>query len=283
MIKTKIIRFLTFQRILALVTLVVLIILGAAGPSLAQSFIQGYQSDAVLQKGMLVRLNEGDTTKVSPVSSDEMDKLHGVIVNPNDAPVTLSDIAAEKVFVATQGRHEVLVSNQNGGVNEGDFITVSALSGVGMKAGDSQEFIVGRAVEAFNDSGPSSSKAKIKDSEGQEREVSLGRVDVEINIGRNPLLKGDEANLPEFLKKASETIAGKPVDTYRVYLAIIVFIITTVVAGSLLYGGVRSGLISIGRNPLSKGHIIRGMFQIVITGIIIFILGLFGVYLLLKL
>jgi hypothetical protein len=46
---------------------------------------------------------------------------------------------------------------------------------------------------------------------------------------------------------------------------------------------VRSSMIALGRNPLSRKSILRGMFQVIITSIIIFICGLFGVYLLLKL
>ncbi len=106
---------------------------------------------------------------------------------------------------------------------------------------------------------------------------------VDIGVAKNPLLKATEPNLPNALRKAAATIAGKPVDAVRVYISILVFGITTVVAGSLLYGGVRSALISIGRNPLSKKSIIRGMIQVVITGLMVFISGVFGVYLILRL
>jgi hypothetical protein len=51
----------------------------------------------------------------------------------------------------------------------------------------------------------------------------------------------------------------------------------------ILYSGVRNTLISIGRNPLSKKTIYKGLIQIILMGLIIFITGLFGVYLLLKL
>jgi hypothetical protein len=106
---------------------------------------------------------------------------------------------------------------------------------------------------------------------------------VDVGVMRNPGFGSDEAELPKFIRKAAENIAGKKVDSSRVYLAMAVFIICTIVAGTLMYGGVRSGIISIGRNPLSKKSIIRGMMQVVIFGLIIFILGIFGVYLLLKL
>ncbi|HTE22668.1 MAG TPA: hypothetical protein VK674_06530 [Candidatus Limnocylindria bacterium] len=270
------------RRLVALALLIVLLFLGLTGPLYAQTFTQGYGVEGKVQKGMIVRLKEGDTTKVQAVSREQMDKMHGVVVNPNDAAVTLSG-EGEKVFVATRGRQEVLVSTENGGLKEGDLITVSALSGVGMKAGAVQPLIIGRATEAFDGSSQVVGTARIKDSSGGEREVRLGRVEAEINIGKNPLLKSEEPNMPEFLRRVSEAVAGKPVDAVRVYLGMVVFFITTIVSGSLLYGGVRSGLISIGRNPLSKKLIIRGMLQVIVAGLIIFILGVFAVYLLLKL
>ena len=55
------------------------------------------------------------------------------------------------------------------------------------------------------------------------------------------------------------------------------------IAGSLIYSAVRSSLIAIGRNPLSKKSIIRGLFQVVIIGLMVFLSGIFGVYLLLRL
>jgi hypothetical protein len=273
---------LSLHKILALIGLALLVMLGLGGPIMAQTFTQGYGVDGKVQTGMIVRLKEGDTTKVQAVSKDQMDKMHGIVVNPNDAAVTLSG-DGQKVFVATRGRYEILVSTENGPLKEGDFITVSALKGVGMKAGTVEPLIIGRATTAFDGTSKVGGSAKIKDSTGGDHDVKLGRVMAEINIGKNPLLKSEDPNLPEFLEKASEAIAGKKVDAVRVYIALFVFFITTIVSGSLLYGGVRSGIISMGRNPLSKKLIIRGMMQVVVAGLIIFILGIFAVYLLLKL
>jgi len=51
----------------------------------------------------------------------------------------------------------------------------------------------------------------------------------------------------------------------------------------VMYSGIRSGMIAVGRNPLSKKSIIRSLIQTVIAGLIIFLAGVFAVYLLLKL
>jgi hypothetical protein len=280
--KTKIKNAISLQRLIAVAALLILVLLGISHPLDAQTLTQGYGTDGPIQKGMIVRIKDGDESKVVPLSLEEADKMHGVVVDSNDAAVTLS-ADNEKVFVATTGKYEVLVSNQNGEVNEGDWITISAIHGVGMKASTGDSYVMGKALETFDGSNKVAGVTKLKDSSGGERDVRMGRIRADITVARNPLYKGEEPNLPGYLRKISEQIAGKPVDATRVYLGLIVMLVTTAVAGSLLYGGVRSGIISIGRNPLSKKSVIRGMVQVIIVGLIIFILGLFGVYLLLKL
>ena len=78
-------------------------------------------------------------------------------------------------------------------------------------------------------------------------------------------------------------MTDKKVSAARIYLGLAVLALTTVITGNLVYSGVRSGMISVGRNPLSKKSIIKSLIQTVIAGLIIFIVGVLAVYLLLKL
>lgn len=280
--KTKIRHLITLPRLLAFLGLGFLVTLSIIRPLHAQTVTQAYASDDPVQRGMIVRIKKEDTTKVTPLTSDTIDQMHGVVVDSNDAPVTLST-AGQQFFVATIGHFDVLVSTQNGPIAAGDYITISAVSGIGMKAGAKEALIVGRALAGFDGKSGVIGTSETTDSSSVKHTVSIGRVQADINVTRNPLLKATEPNVPDFLRKATEAIAGKPVPVVRIYLGLLIFAISTMVAASLLYSGVRSAIISIGRNPLSKKSIIRGMIQVVITGLIIFILGIFGVYLLLKL
>lgn len=282
MLKTKIKQILSWQRLFALVALVALVAVSISGTLGAQSVTQGYGSDVQMQRGMIVQLKKSDTTKVELVSLDTIDQMHGVVVDANDAPVTLSN-EGRKVFVATSSPFEVLVSDQNGPINAGDYVTISAIQGVGMRAGTKESLVIGRALSGFDGKSNIVSTSEITDSDGNKKVVNLSRVNVDISVARNPLLKSEAPNVPEFLRKASEAVAGKPVAAIRIYLSVFVFTISTIAAASLLYAGVRNGLISIGRNPLSRKMIVKGMIQVILTGLIIFITGLFGVYLLLKL
>lgn len=283
MYKTKIKQLISWQRLLALIALGFLIIVSLHQPLLnAQAVSEGYSSDQPLQRGMIVRLKKDDATKIEPVAADAADHMYGVVVAANDAPVTLAK-DGQKIFVATSGHFDALVSNQNGNFSSGDYVAVSSLPGIGMKAGANEPFIIGRALTGFDGIKNVISSVQVTDSAGAKRTVNIGRIQIDVAFAKNPLLKATEPNVPQILRRASEAIAGKPVNAVRVYVGLTMFIITTVVAASLLYGGVRSAITSIGRNPLSRKSIIRGMFQVIITGLIVFITGVFGVYLILRL
>lgn len=283
MMKTKIRRILSPPRILAAATLVLLVMLSLSVSLAAQgAFIQGYGSDQPLQRGMIIQIKKEDSSKVEPVSMETMDQMHGVIVDANDAHATLS-AEGEKVFVATGGRYDVLVNSQNGDIETGDYLTISSVNGIGMKAGTEEPMVVGRALSSFNGRENVVSTVTAQNSLGEDQTLNIGRVSADIVVARNPNLKATEPNLPDFLRKATEAIAGKPISAARAYVSVVIFVLSTIIAGILMYGGIRSAITSIGRNPLSKKSIVKGMLQVTLTGLIIFITGLFGVYLILKL
>ena len=281
MLKTKILNHLSLQRALALLGLGLLIAASLAFPVTAQTVTQGYNSDQPLQRGMIVKLQSDDPAKVEPVTNDTIEQMHGIVVAANDAPVTLS-ADDQKVFVATSGKFEVLVSDQNGTINTGDYVSISAVPGIGMKANEQQQTVAGKALGGFDGKSGVIGTMDIKGGDGSTRSTSIGRVSLDIVVARNPLMRASQANLPGFLQKATEAIAGKQVSPARVYLGLGVFFISALIAGSILFAGVRSSITAIGRNPLSR-RINKSLIQVVLTSLIIFISGIFAVYLLLKL
>lgn len=255
-----------------------LLLLGSAA---AQGVTSGYRADGELSRGMIVRIDEEDTGKVRPLKTEEIDKMHGVVVNPNESPLTIA-ADGERVFVSSIGQFDVLVSDQNGPINPGDFLSISAVEGVGMKASDIQVLVLGKALSAFNGQDNVAGTVKAKESGGEEKQVNLGRVRADISVTRNPLLKA-EANVPEVLRKASSSVAQKEVSANRIYIGIVALFLTSIIAAIVLYAGIRSSMIALGRNPFSRKSIFKGLLQVVITSLIIFLVGLFGVYLLLRL
>lgn len=280
MFLSKIKQHLTPKRFFSGLALVAIITANATGVLRAQSVTQGYGADEVLQRGMIVGLHEEDPAKVQSINVDQLDRIMGVVVDPNDSPITLSG-EEEKAFVATVGRYDVLVSDQNGPINPNDYVTISSLNGIGMLATYEESDILGRAIGGFDGSSNIISESTLTDTNGSTRKVNIGRIQVDIGIAKNPLAKS-AAVTPEWLGRIGQAIAGKSLSPARIYISAAVFLIGAFIAGAILYAGIRSSIIAIGRNPLSKKSILRGLLQVIFTSLIVFIISVVGVYLLLR-
>lgn len=273
-----------FQRFVVISGLLLFAVFTAGGViAQAQNVTTGYQSDQVLQKGMIIRLKQGDKTKVEALTQNEASEMHGVVVASSDSPVSLSDPSADhQVYVATFGQYDLLVSTQNGSIKQGDYITISSLAGVGMKASSTQQLVIGKAGKSFDGASDVESKMTLTTSNGK-KNVAIGRVPVEVSIAHNPLYEEDkEAGVPDFLSKAAEFVTDRPVSAFRIYASLAVITLSIIIAGSILFAGVRTGMIAVGRNPLAKGSIIRNLVQVTLMSLIVFVIGVFAVYLLLR-
>jgi len=270
------------KKAFALVTLTIMVLMPSAAFANPNSVTQGYDNGGeILRRGTIVSLDIEDTTRVIPATRENDQRLHGVVIAPNDAPLTISE-DTEKTFVASIGRYDALVSTEGGVIQAGDFLSVSSLSGVAKKSSEYDVYTVGKAIESFDGTNAISNTA-LQDSSGGTQDVALGRIVIDVGIGPNPLLRGPDVDLPKFIEGAAEAIAGKEVSLVRIYISIVLLIVSGSIAGSLLYSGIRSSFIAIGRNPLSKKSVVRSMVQVVISSSLIFLLGIFAVYLLLRL
>lgn len=250
----------------------------------AQAVAKSYTTEGSLQPGMFVRLDTNDKTKVLSVGQDEAGKTFGVVVQPNDAPISLSgDDSTQRAYVATTGSYQVLVSDQNGTVKKGDYLVISALEGIAMKADQDQQYAVAKSLGDFTADGASAGQTTLKDSKGVEHVVHFGYVSADINVARNPLLKTTTDDLPPFLRSVADSVTSKQVSPLRVYLGAVVVVVTALIVIAVLYAGIRTSVVSLGRNPLARSAIMRNLLQVVLTAIIVLIIGLFAVYLLLKL
>jgi len=242
-----------------------------ASPAKADNVVLGYTSKETLQPGQIVSLQDAKAKVVKATPADQSGTIYGVVVDPSDAPITLVG-QDSKVFVATTGTYQVLVSVSNGIIHAGDYISMSTVNGIGAKARPGQPTVLGRAVSGFT-----GASNVVTSNNGK----SIGRIYVSIAVAKNPIAKSDPT-LPAFLLRVANGLADKNVPVIRVYTALLIFIISILAAMTVLYSGVRSSLISLGRNPLSRKAIFSGMYKTVFTGLGVFIIGMAGVYLLLK-
>ncbi|MCA9349212.1 hypothetical protein KC878_03695 [Candidatus Saccharibacteria bacterium] len=263
-----------------LASIIVGIFSSVAFVSAQEVAVQGYNTDQSLRRGMVVGLVDGDGTKVEAIANDRSDRLHGVVVDPNEAPFSLASDES-KVFIATSGKYRALVSDVNGPIKAGDSVSMSNIEGIAQKVGDYQPLVLGKALQDFIPSEGSVVLSTTEDKSGNV--ISIGTILVDITVSRNPNQADPYKNIPDFLKKASDYVANKPVSVVRIYASLAVLFVFAGVSGSLIYSGVRSSITAMGRNPLSKKSITRSLIQIVLVAFIILIAGVFTVYLMLRL
>lgn len=247
--------------------------------------VQGYASDSTLQVGTVVQLTGSGAAKVEPATSKNLAQMYGLVVDPHAQSLTISDSSlTNEAFVATSGTYKGLVSTQGGTIAAGDYVTMSAINGVLMKASTDQKTVFGRAAGSFNGKDNAIGTTQLKDTNGaSDQTVALGMIPIVINVQRNPTEKSTQANLPKPLQRIGEAIADKPVGPLRIYLSIGITGLSIIVSLVTLYAGIRNAIIAIGRNPLSRKSVFRGLLEVILTGFLILIIGLFAVYLLLKL
>ena len=247
--------------------------------------VQSYAADTPIDNGTIVQLTGKDSNKVKASTQKELQNMFGVTVDRNQLPLTISNGEVQnETYVAVSGTYNALVSTQGGDIRSGDYVTLSAIDGVVMKAGTEEKTVFGRAVANFDGKGVVLGTSELKDASGKTyKTVKLGSIPVTIDIKRNPNIKSTKVNVPEPLQRIGEIVAEKEVSPIRIYISMAITAISLVAAIIVLYSGVRNGLISIGRNPMSKKSIFRALLEIILTSLLILIIGLFAVYLLLKL
>ena len=240
--------------------------------ALADNVVQGYDYQGNLSVGEVVSLSGNKNSTVQAAPGDQPGLLFGVVVDPAKAPLYLSG-QGNQVYVATAGTYPVIVDTQNGPIHAGDYLSISSTAGVAAAATSNQQYVLGQATQSFDGTGGVI---------GHIGSYAEGKVNINIAVAQNKQYKNTVA-VPQPLQKAFNTLAGKDVPPFKIYSSLIILVIATTLTLVLLVVGIRSGMIAIGRNPLSRHYILEGLFQVIAAGLTIFISSLLGVYLLLKL
>ncbi len=235
------------------------------------SFSQGVTSGIAVSEpvpenvgkpGDILALRNGEFS----VSVKEYDELmYGVIADTPIAYIEDTELPESKLVV-THGETLVTVSNVNGDIKEGDFITSSNIPGVGKRA-EKSGYVLGFALEDF------------APGEGEHTTQLLVFVDV-----RNQYLESNvKVNLIEALRSGFQAPFLTPVTSLRYILAALVVAGAFVIGFSSFGRTSGSGIEALGRNPLAKKTIQATIiFNFVLTAIIMFI-GLTLAYLILVL
>lgn len=225
--------------------------------------------------GSIVSLQKNTSDTVVAATTSNSDNIFGVVINPESSLLSLSN-GKSQVQIATSGTVQVLVSDINGKIAQGDHITASPISGVGMKAtgnvrviGVSQSELAGGTKQTY------------KDKAGKEQSVSLGEVPVLVNVAY--YFKEPEKTLvPTALQSVANALAGKSVGTLPIIISAAIFLVMLIVVSSLIYSMIRSSIISIGRNPMSQSAVYRNLIQLSSLVLVILAAGFSSIYMVLT-
>lgn len=238
---------------------------------------QGFVADGTLDDfvtGALVSVKNGGNNAVELANEENATQLVGVV---SKTPLVALSNGEAEVQVIINGTVSALVSDINGAVKAGDKITVSPIAGVGMRATANAQ-VVGTA-QADLDSVSTTSQT-IKDSSGDNRTVHLGRVPLQVNVS---YYQSETSGLvPPFIQGVANSLAGRPVSLIRILVCSILLLLAFATSAIVLYTSVRSGIISIGRNPLAAKAIRRGILQVGLSLLLVLGLTLLASYLILT-
>lgn len=236
-----------------------------AGALAMTTISQGYITGDQVTQGSIVSLQKNSTDHVTATTSANVGGLLGVVIDDGSSLLTLTNGKESQIQVATSGVIQVLVSDINGPVNQGDQITASPISGVGMKATSSVK-VIGIAQDSL--AGNNSSKESYKDKAGAKHDVNIGQIPVLINVSY--FYKQPEKTLiPSAIQNVANSIAGRKVDSLPIIISLAIFIVTMIVIVSIIYTMIRSSIISVGRNPMSQSAIYRNLMQMSILVLVI--------------
>jgi len=249
------------------------------GAAFANSVVsQGYLVTKPIPSGALVSADPNPGV-IQESTVKNANTLLGVTMG--DTAVLTITTSAKEVSVATSGIVMTMVSNLNGDIKVGDRITASELSGIGSKAIQNVK-VVGVAQGSLDAKTTGAMKTKVKDTKGKEREVLLAQIPVLISISFYTIGDGEKTLVPSFLQSVANSVASKEVSQLPLFISLIIFMVTIMSAFVILYGSIRSSIISVGRNPLAKKSIIGGLIQVVFLVVGLMIVGLAAIFLVLR-
>lgn len=249
---------------------------GQASSAIAQEFKVEGRPDSVPPAALVVLKRDSSST-IELASSGKEQRLIGVA--SDNSAIELSE-GQPGIKVVTSGLVTTLVSDINGQVRAGDKITVSPIEGVGMKATESG--IVAGTIQTDLSAVQTESRT-ITDNNGRARTVNIGLAPLQVAVSFYSVADGSDSFMPSFLQSVADNIAGRNVPAMRVLAATVVLLIVVASIAALLYGAVRSSIISIGRNPLSEVAVRRGLFQVALTSLGVLLFAGIAIYLILAL
>jgi len=222
----------------------------------------------------------GSEESVVKTTSNNAHKMMGVVVSPNQSLLAIN-VLPGGVQVAVSGTADVLVSSISGPITAGDQVSISPISGVGMKAEPGLR-VIGIAQHGFSPDTKDTVTQRIVDSKGVAREIHLGTIPIAISIGYAPQDSLSDVGLVGSTRRFAATLVGHPVSTTRVFASAGIALVAMLLLVVVVYGAIRGSLISIGRNPLARVAIYRALAKVIFAAVLIVVVAVVVIYFILH-
>ncbi len=223
-----------------------------------------------LQNGLIVSIDpeEPDSIRLASLSSGKYSL--GIINDSLSNAITFTKDNAS-LSVALSGEVAVYVSDANGDIKKGDFIGVSWLEGVGMRALDNQDQkLIGVALEDYNPD-DSSQYGSIDTADGS-KDVSVDAIQVRL-FSKEGSVDAIGASQSSGIENFANSVAGKNVNPIRVLAGSLIFVMGVALAGFFSFSSVRASFISVGRNPMASASIYRNLVQVSMISVAALVIG----------
>lgn len=185
--------------------------------------------------------------------SEYQSGIYGVVVDSSSLEISDSELTNPQL-VTTSGIVTVRVTNANGEIKSGNFLTSSGEPGVAQLA-TKNGYVLGTALEDFNG--------------------ETGVIQAVINIGlTSSISTSTSSNLIQFIREGLTVPVFEPLESFRYILAALMVLVAFTL-GLLFFGrSSRAGIEAIGRNPLAKNVIQFNTVLNILLTIVIVAVGL---------
>ncbi len=243
--------------------------------AVAADVSQGYHASESMTAGNLVATT-GNDNQIALATTTNTDNLVGIVIAANSSLLSVN-VTGSTLQVATGGLANGFVDDLNGEVKKGDPITVSPLSGVGMKATIPGR-IVGIAQADFAAATGVQTK-QLTDKRGTTKSAKVGLVPILVSVGSfQPTNYTGTSAVVRGVQTVASNLTGRTVSAPRAFGAFAVIVLAIILAVVVLYSSVTGSIRSIGRNPLAKKPVLRSLLQVVIAVSIIVVAAFAAVY-----
>lgn len=192
-------------------------------------------------------------------------EIFGVVVINSSLSLVDTINTTDKLIIQS-GEGQILVSNSNGEIKKGTYITSSTVPGVGQKA-EKTGFVIGKALEDY--------------VPGNQNEPGLVWSTIEPKTAYiNNTVK---TNLLEALRSGALSPLLNPVESLRYILAALIVAATFIIGFSTFGKSSGRSIEAMGRNPLAQGSIRTAMIFNMLLSFGVMLIGLALAYLILVL